>query len=56
MTANDSQELLRSFQAFVSEHKSLLRDDKIHEFYTDNGGEYINTDVELPWKILHLQP
>ena len=47
MKANDSQELLRSFQSFVSEHKPLLRDGKINEFYTDNGGEYINTDVEL---------
>ena len=46
MVANDAVELLRCFQAFVSEHKSLLRDGKIHEFYTDNGGEYLNTDVE----------
>ena len=47
MVANDAEELLRCFQAFISEHKSILQDGKIHEFYSDNGGEYLNADVEL---------
>ena len=41
-----SEEVLECCHAFVAEHSQLLRDGKVTEFFTDNGGEYLNGNID----------